>query len=76
MSERGGFAANGVSSPNGNSVEEWEPRVTAVDTVHGDSARLGDAARAIADEVTANARMMSTAVGDAVRDADDVCPTK
>ena len=72
MSARGGFAANGVSSPNGNPVEEWEPRVTAVDTVHGDAARRGVAARSIEDDVSENARIVPRAEMGRGRGARDV----
>lgn len=60
MSARGGFTANRVSSRNDNPIEEWKPRVTAVDTFHSDSARRGVAARPIEDEVILNSRMAST----------------
>ena len=51
-------------------------RVTAVDTVHGDSARRGVAARLFEVEVNSTRGWRALAFGDAARDAGDFCPTK
>ena len=72
MSARGSLAANGVPSPNVTPVEDREPRVTAVDTVHGDSARRGVAARSIMDEAITNERVVPRAEMGRGRGARDV----
>ena len=52
--------------------EDREPRVTAVDTVHGDSARRGVAARSMVDEAITNDRVVPRAEMGRGRGARDV----